>query len=43
VGTPDAGAFFRVVDEHAVRALFTAPTVLRAVKKEDPHGKLIRK
>ncbi|MQA85003.1 MAG: acetate--CoA ligase [Streptosporangiales bacterium] len=39
VGTPDAGAFWRVVAEHGVRALFTAPTAIRAIKKEDPEGK----
>ncbi|UJX43738.1 propionyl-CoA synthetase [Xanthobacter sp. YC-JY1] len=36
VGTPDAGAFWRVIEEHGVVALFTAPTALRAIKKEDP-------
>jgi len=41
VGTPDAGAFWRVIQEHKVKALFTAPTAFRAIKKEDPHGKLI--
>ncbi|MDQ8697703.1 propionyl-CoA synthetase [Hyphomicrobium sp. LHD-15] len=41
VGTPDAGAFWRVVSEHNVAALFTAPTALRAIKKEDPQGALI--
>ncbi len=41
VGTPDAGAFWRVVSEHGVVALFTAPTAFRAIKKEDPDGKLI--
>ena len=41
VGTPDAGAFWRVAAEHGVVALFTAPTALRAIKKEDPEGKLI--
>ena len=41
VGTPDAGAFWRVVSEHGVQALFTAPTAIRAVKKEDPDGKLL--
>ena len=40
VGTPDAGAFWRVVAEHKVKALFTAPTAFRAIKKEDPEGKL---
>ncbi|MFG1930857.1 propionyl-CoA synthetase [Mycobacterium sp. NPDC048908] len=38
VGTPDAGAFWRVVSEHGVKALFTAPTAIRAIKKEDPEG-----
>jgi len=38
VGTPDAGAFWRVVAEHRVNALFTAPTAFRAIKKEDPAG-----
>ena len=41
VGTPDAGAFWRVIAEHKVSALFTAPTAFRAIKKEDPQGKLI--
>jgi propionyl-CoA synthetase len=41
VGTPDAGAFWRVVAEHRVVSLFTAPTALRAIKKEDPDGALI--
>jgi propionyl-CoA synthetase len=41
VGTPDAGAFWRVIEQHKVRTLFTAPTALRAVKREDPEGKLI--
>jgi propionyl-CoA synthetase len=43
VGTPDAGAFWRVVSEHSVRTLFTAPTAFRAIKKEDPDGKLLKK
>ncbi|MCW2690895.1 MAG: acyl-CoA synthetase/AMP-acid ligase [Mycobacterium sp.] len=38
VGTPDAGAFWRVAAEHGVKALFTAPTAIRAIKKEDPDG-----
>jgi hypothetical protein len=38
VGTPDAGAFWRVVSEHGVKALFTAPTAIRAIRKEDPDG-----
>ncbi|MDW3182794.1 propionyl-CoA synthetase [Roseobacter sp.] len=41
VGTPDAGAFWRVIQDHKVAALFTAPTAFRAIKKEDPSGKLI--
>ena len=41
VGTPDAGAFWRVIAEHECVALFTAPTAFRAIKKEDPTGKLI--
>ncbi|MFY9289269.1 MAG: propionyl-CoA synthetase [Methylorubrum rhodinum] len=38
VGTPDAGAFWRVASEHGVSTLFTAPTALRAIKKEDPRA-----
>jgi propionyl-CoA synthetase len=38
VGTPDAGQFWRVVSEHGAKALFTAPTAFRAIKKEDPKG-----
>ncbi len=38
VGTPDPGAFWRVISEHGVAALFTAPTAFRAIKKEDPEG-----
>ena len=41
VGTPDAGAYWRVISEHGVAALFTAPTAFRAIKKEDPQGKLL--
>ncbi len=41
VGTPDAGTFWRVIAEHNVAVLFTAPTAFRAIKKEDPEGKLI--
>jgi propionyl-CoA synthetase len=41
VGTPDAGAFWRVLAEHRCVALFTAPTALRAIKKEDPEAKLL--
>ncbi|MGB9367080.1 MAG: propionyl-CoA synthetase [Xanthobacteraceae bacterium] len=40
VGTPDAGAFWRVIAEHKCAAMFTAPTAFRAIKKEDPNGKL---
>jgi len=40
VGTPDAGAFWRVCAQHKVRVLFTAPTALRAIKQQDPDGKL---
>ncbi len=43
VGTPDAGTFWRVIAEHDVAALFTAPTAFRAIKKEDPDGSLIGK
>lgn len=42
VGTPDAGVFWRVIQEHNVKALFTAPTALRAIKREDPDGTLLR-
>jgi propionyl-CoA synthetase len=38
VGTPDAGAFWRVIEGHGVKTLFTAPTALRAIKREDPEG-----
>ena len=41
VGTPDAGAFWRVIAEHRCVALFTAPTAFRAIKKEDPDAKLL--
>ena len=41
VGTPDAGAFWRVISEHGAVAFFTAPTAFRAIKKDDPQGKLI--
>jgi len=40
--TPDAGAFWRVISEHRVKALFTAPTAFRAIKKEDPEAELAR-
>ncbi|MCP4329578.1 MAG: propionyl-CoA synthetase [Alphaproteobacteria bacterium] len=41
VGTPDAGTFWRVIRDHDVGVMFTAPTAFRAIKKEDPEGKLI--
>lgn len=42
VGTPDAGAFWRVISEHKAVAFFTAPTAFRAIRKDDPEGKFIR-
>ena len=42
VGTPNPGAFWRVVEQHGVNVLFTAPTAFRAIKKEDPDGSFIR-
>ena len=42
VGTPDAGAFWRVCAQHGVKTLFTAPTALRAIKQQDPEGALTR-
>jgi propionyl-CoA synthetase len=42
VGTPDAGAFWRVIEQHRVGVFFTAPTAFRAIKREDPDGHLIR-
>ena len=41
VGTPDAGAFWRVIAEHGVVSMFTAPTALRAIRQQDPDGQLI--
>ncbi len=41
--TPDAGAFWRVIEQYKVKALFTAPTAYRAIKKEDPNGEFIKK
>ncbi len=41
VGTPDAGAFWRVIEEHKVVVLFTAPTAFRAIKQRDPEGELV--
>ncbi len=43
VGTPDAGTFWRIIAEHGVKALFTAPTAFRAIRKEDPKAELISK
>ena len=43
VGTPNPGAFWRVVQDHGVNALFTAPTAFRAIKKEDPNGEYFKK
>ena len=42
VRTPDAGTFWRLVEQHRVRVMFTAPTAIRAIKKEDPEGLLAR-
>ncbi|HEY6323423.1 MAG TPA: AMP-binding protein, partial [Thermoanaerobaculia bacterium] len=43
VGTPDPGAFWRVISEHRVAAMFTAPTAFRAIKKEDPNGEHVKR
>jgi propionyl-CoA synthetase len=43
VGTPDAGSFWRVISEHQVPVMFTAPTAFRAIKREDPHGEFLKK
>jgi propionyl-CoA synthetase len=43
VGTPDPGAFWRVISQHGVSVLFTAPTAFRAIKRDDPNGEYIRK
>ena len=43
VGTPDPGAFWRVIAEHDVCTLFTAPTAFRAIKRDDPNGEYMRK
>lgn len=43
VGTPDAGTFWRIVSEHDVKVLFTAPTAFRAIRREDPDGEFVRK
>ena len=42
VATPDAGAFWRVISEYAVRVLFTAPTAFRAIRREDPNAELVK-
>ncbi len=41
VGTPDAGTFWRVIQDHKVKSLFTAPTAFRAIKRDDPTGELV--
>jgi len=43
VGTPDAGVFWRVISEHKVNCLFTAPTAFRAIKREDPQAEMMKK
>ena len=43
VGTPDAGAFWKIISDYKVKSLFTAPTAFRAIKKEDPEGKFFTK
>jgi propionyl-CoA synthetase len=43
VGTPDPGAFWRVISQHKVRAFFTAPTAFRAIKRDDPMGEHMRR
>ncbi len=42
VGTPDAGVFWRIIQDYGVKALFTAPTAFRAIRRDDPQGKLIK-
>ena len=42
IGTPDAGVFWRIISEHKVKALFTAPTAFRAIKREDPQAELMK-
>ena len=42
VGTPDAGVFWRVISQHKVKTMFTAPTAFRAIKQQDPNGELIK-
>ena len=43
IGTPDAGAFWRMIEEYGISALFTAPTAFRAIKKEDPNAEFLKK
>ncbi|WP_404378649.1 propionyl-CoA synthetase [Caenispirillum salinarum] len=43
VGTPDAGTFWRVIEEHNVKVLFTAPTAFRAIRRDDPEGEFLKK
>jgi len=43
IGTPDAGTFWRVIEEHKVVSFFTAPTAFRAIKREDPAGEFVKK
>jgi len=43
VGTPDAGVFWRVISQHKVKSMFTAPTAFRAIKRDDPKGEFIKK
>jgi propionyl-CoA synthetase len=43
VGTPDAGTFWRVIEQHKVKVLFTAPTAIRAIRREDPNGHLVKR
>ncbi|MFP4532965.1 MAG: propionyl-CoA synthetase [Desulfobacterales bacterium] len=42
VGTPDAGVFWRIISEHNVKCMFTAPTAYRAIKREDPNAELLK-
>jgi propionyl-CoA synthetase len=42
VGTPDAGTYWRMVEQFRVSTLFTAPTALRAIRKEDPTGEFVK-
>lgn len=43
IGTPDPGAFWRVISEHGVKVMFTAPTAFRAIKREDPNAEYLKK